>query len=167
MLPRSDDVRHMTEESLAPFHRNRRRLPRKQRQHESSGKANRQLLDLDHCDLIGLLFYSVGANFRNLKVDSVHGKRYAYKFDFTGLAQAMQPPAPPTSVTSINGVPNSMSTGGHTKSHIHSQNHHQAHQIGGGVGRNGVSNATGASASTCASFASSGSASTTGLTSCC
>ncbi|VEL36809.1 unnamed protein product [Protopolystoma xenopodis] len=43
MLPRSDDVRHMTDQSLAPFHRNRRRLPRKQRQHESSSKANRQL----------------------------------------------------------------------------------------------------------------------------
>ncbi|VEL11625.1 unnamed protein product [Protopolystoma xenopodis] len=34
----------MTYESLAPFHRNRRRLPRKQRQHESSSKANRQLV---------------------------------------------------------------------------------------------------------------------------
>ncbi|VEL41733.1 unnamed protein product [Protopolystoma xenopodis] len=39
MLPRSDDVRHMTDES-----RNRSRLPRKQRQHESSSKANRQLV---------------------------------------------------------------------------------------------------------------------------
>ncbi|VEL42861.1 unnamed protein product [Protopolystoma xenopodis] len=44
MLPRSDNVRHMTDESFAPFHRNRRRLPRKQRQHESSSKANRQLV---------------------------------------------------------------------------------------------------------------------------
>ncbi|VEL25028.1 unnamed protein product [Protopolystoma xenopodis] len=44
MVPRSDDVRHMTDESLAPFHRNRRSLPRKQRQHESSSKANRQLV---------------------------------------------------------------------------------------------------------------------------
>ncbi|CAG5116371.1 unnamed protein product, partial [Candidula unifasciata] len=26
----------------------------------------------------------------------VHGKRYAYKFDFAGLAQALQPSAPPT-----------------------------------------------------------------------
>ncbi|VEL32413.1 unnamed protein product [Protopolystoma xenopodis] len=34
----------MTEESLAPFYRNRRRLPRKQRQHECSSKANRQLV---------------------------------------------------------------------------------------------------------------------------
>ncbi|VEL27783.1 unnamed protein product [Protopolystoma xenopodis] len=33
------DVRHMTDESLAPFHRNRGRLPRKPRQHESSSKA--------------------------------------------------------------------------------------------------------------------------------
>ncbi|VEL29057.1 unnamed protein product [Protopolystoma xenopodis] len=33
----------MTNESLARFLRNRRRLPRKQRQHESSSKANRQL----------------------------------------------------------------------------------------------------------------------------
>ncbi|VEL38607.1 unnamed protein product [Protopolystoma xenopodis] len=32
------DVRHMTDESLAPFHRNRGRLPRKPRQHESSRK---------------------------------------------------------------------------------------------------------------------------------
>ncbi|VEL27517.1 unnamed protein product [Protopolystoma xenopodis] len=38
MLPRSDDVRHATDESLSPFHRNRSRLPRKQRQHESSKK---------------------------------------------------------------------------------------------------------------------------------
>ncbi|VEL27117.1 unnamed protein product [Protopolystoma xenopodis] len=44
MLPRSDDVRHMTVENLAPFHPNRKRLPRKQRQHESSIKANRQLV---------------------------------------------------------------------------------------------------------------------------
>ncbi|VEL09063.1 unnamed protein product [Protopolystoma xenopodis] len=35
MIPRSDDVRH----------RNRRRLPRKQRQHEASSKANRQLAE--------------------------------------------------------------------------------------------------------------------------
>ncbi|VEL32519.1 unnamed protein product [Protopolystoma xenopodis] len=34
----------MTDESLAPFHRNRRRLPRKRLQHESSSKANRQLV---------------------------------------------------------------------------------------------------------------------------
>ncbi|VEL33511.1 unnamed protein product [Protopolystoma xenopodis] len=34
----------MTEKSLAPFHRNRSRLPRKQRQHEASSKANRQLV---------------------------------------------------------------------------------------------------------------------------
>ncbi|VEL35029.1 unnamed protein product [Protopolystoma xenopodis] len=40
MIPRSDDVRHVTDESLAPFNRNRRRLPRKQRQHECSSKAN-------------------------------------------------------------------------------------------------------------------------------
>ncbi|VEL43451.1 unnamed protein product [Protopolystoma xenopodis] len=33
------DVRHMTDESLAPFHRNRGRLPRKPRQHESSSKG--------------------------------------------------------------------------------------------------------------------------------
>ncbi|VEL42314.1 unnamed protein product [Protopolystoma xenopodis] len=44
MKPCSDDVRHRTDERFAPFHRNRRRLPRKQRQHESSGKANRQLV---------------------------------------------------------------------------------------------------------------------------
>ncbi|VEL14700.1 unnamed protein product [Protopolystoma xenopodis] len=34
----------MTDESLASFHRNRRRLPWKQRQHESSSKANQQLV---------------------------------------------------------------------------------------------------------------------------
>ncbi|VEL16457.1 unnamed protein product [Protopolystoma xenopodis] len=34
----------MTDESLAPFNRIRRRLPRKQRPHESSSKANRQLV---------------------------------------------------------------------------------------------------------------------------
>ncbi|VEL21271.1 unnamed protein product [Protopolystoma xenopodis] len=34
----------MTHESLAPFQRNRRRLPRKQRPHERSSKANRQLV---------------------------------------------------------------------------------------------------------------------------
>ncbi|VEL13584.1 unnamed protein product [Protopolystoma xenopodis] len=34
----------MTDESLAPFHRNRGRLPRKPRQHESSSKTNRQLV---------------------------------------------------------------------------------------------------------------------------
>ncbi|VEL35574.1 unnamed protein product [Protopolystoma xenopodis] len=34
----------MTDESLACFHRNRRRLPRIQRQHESASKANRQLV---------------------------------------------------------------------------------------------------------------------------
>ncbi|VEL11767.1 unnamed protein product [Protopolystoma xenopodis] len=44
MIPCSDDVRHMTHESLAPFHRNRRRLLHKRRQHESSSKANRQLV---------------------------------------------------------------------------------------------------------------------------
>ncbi|VEL41885.1 unnamed protein product, partial [Protopolystoma xenopodis] len=44
MLPRSDDVRHMTDESLAPFHWNRRGLPRKQRQHERSSKGKRQLV---------------------------------------------------------------------------------------------------------------------------
>ncbi|VEL28847.1 unnamed protein product [Protopolystoma xenopodis] len=36
MLPRS--------ESFACVHRNRRRLPRKQRQHECSNKSNRQLV---------------------------------------------------------------------------------------------------------------------------
>ncbi|VEL43359.1 unnamed protein product [Protopolystoma xenopodis] len=40
MLPRSDDVRHLTHKSSAHVHRNRRRLPWKQRQHE----ANRQLV---------------------------------------------------------------------------------------------------------------------------
>ncbi|VEL44287.1 unnamed protein product [Protopolystoma xenopodis] len=44
MLPRSDDVRHMTDDSLEPFPQNRRRLLRKQRQHEFSSKANRQLV---------------------------------------------------------------------------------------------------------------------------
>ncbi|VEL14968.1 unnamed protein product [Protopolystoma xenopodis] len=44
MIPRSDDVRHMMDESSAHFHQKRRRLPRKQRQHESSSKANRQLI---------------------------------------------------------------------------------------------------------------------------
>ncbi|VEL10181.1 unnamed protein product [Protopolystoma xenopodis] len=39
MLPRSDDVCHMTDESLPSFHRNRSILPRKQHQHESSSKA--------------------------------------------------------------------------------------------------------------------------------
>ncbi|VEL18715.1 unnamed protein product [Protopolystoma xenopodis] len=34
----------MTDKSLAPSHQNRRRLPPKQRQHESSSKANRQLV---------------------------------------------------------------------------------------------------------------------------
>ncbi|VEL24516.1 unnamed protein product [Protopolystoma xenopodis] len=34
----------MTDESLARFHQNRRRLPQKQRQHKSSSKANRQLV---------------------------------------------------------------------------------------------------------------------------
>ncbi|VEL21382.1 unnamed protein product [Protopolystoma xenopodis] len=34
----------MTDESLVPFHWNRRRLPRKQSQHECSSKANRQLV---------------------------------------------------------------------------------------------------------------------------
>ncbi|VEL35092.1 unnamed protein product [Protopolystoma xenopodis] len=44
MLPRSDDFRHMTDESLARFYWNRSRLHRKQRQHECSSKANRQLV---------------------------------------------------------------------------------------------------------------------------
>ncbi|VEL07043.1 unnamed protein product [Protopolystoma xenopodis] len=44
MLPRADDVHHMTDKSLASFHRNQRRLPRKQRRHESSSKAHRQLV---------------------------------------------------------------------------------------------------------------------------
>ncbi|VEL12179.1 unnamed protein product [Protopolystoma xenopodis] len=47
MVPRSDDVRHMTDESSAPLHWNRKRLPRKQRQHESSSKANRQLVKMN------------------------------------------------------------------------------------------------------------------------
>ncbi|VEL34288.1 unnamed protein product [Protopolystoma xenopodis] len=44
MIRCSDGVHHMTDESLAPFHRNRRRLLWKQRQHECSSKANRQLV---------------------------------------------------------------------------------------------------------------------------
>ncbi|VEL42977.1 unnamed protein product [Protopolystoma xenopodis] len=44
MLPRSDDVRHMTDKSLAPFHRNRRIPLQKQRQHECSSKDNRELV---------------------------------------------------------------------------------------------------------------------------
>ncbi|VEL19315.1 unnamed protein product [Protopolystoma xenopodis] len=40
----SDDVGHMTDESLAPYRRNRSRVPRKQRQHESFSKANRLLV---------------------------------------------------------------------------------------------------------------------------
>ncbi|VEL36478.1 unnamed protein product [Protopolystoma xenopodis] len=47
MLPRSDDVHHMTDVNLARFHRNRRRLPRKQRKHESSSKANQQLVKMN------------------------------------------------------------------------------------------------------------------------
>ncbi|VEL08208.1 unnamed protein product [Protopolystoma xenopodis] len=47
MAPCSDDVRLMTGESLAPFHRNRRRLTREQRQYESSSKVNRQLVKRD------------------------------------------------------------------------------------------------------------------------
>ncbi|VEL37494.1 unnamed protein product [Protopolystoma xenopodis] len=34
----------MTDESLAPFHRNRRKSARKQRHHECSSKANRQMV---------------------------------------------------------------------------------------------------------------------------
>ncbi|VEL12473.1 unnamed protein product [Protopolystoma xenopodis] len=45
MLPCSDEVRHMTDESIAPFHRNPKGLPRKQRQHECSSKANRKLIE--------------------------------------------------------------------------------------------------------------------------
>ncbi|VEL34442.1 unnamed protein product [Protopolystoma xenopodis] len=44
MLPRSDDFRHMMDKSSARVHRNRRKLPRKQRQHEFSSKDNRQLV---------------------------------------------------------------------------------------------------------------------------
>ncbi|VEL12962.1 unnamed protein product [Protopolystoma xenopodis] len=44
MLPRSDDVHHVTDESFAPFHWNRVRLPREQSQHECFTKANRQLV---------------------------------------------------------------------------------------------------------------------------
>ncbi|VEL07374.1 unnamed protein product [Protopolystoma xenopodis] len=44
MVPRSDDVRHMTDGSLAPFHRSRRKLSRKSRRHECSSRANRQLV---------------------------------------------------------------------------------------------------------------------------
>ncbi|VEL16388.1 unnamed protein product [Protopolystoma xenopodis] len=44
MIPCSDEGRHVTDESLAAFHRNLRRLPRKQRHRECSGKANRQLV---------------------------------------------------------------------------------------------------------------------------
>ncbi|VEL15758.1 unnamed protein product [Protopolystoma xenopodis] len=44
MLSRSNDARHLTDKSLAPFYRNRRRLPGKQRQYESSSKAKRQLV---------------------------------------------------------------------------------------------------------------------------
>ncbi|VEL43461.1 unnamed protein product [Protopolystoma xenopodis] len=44
MITCSDDVRHMTDESSAPFHRNRRRLPFIQRQLESFSKATRQLV---------------------------------------------------------------------------------------------------------------------------
>ncbi|VEL11101.1 unnamed protein product [Protopolystoma xenopodis] len=40
----SDDVRDIADEILAPFYLNRSRLPRKQRQHESPSKANRQLI---------------------------------------------------------------------------------------------------------------------------
>ncbi|VEL28292.1 unnamed protein product [Protopolystoma xenopodis] len=35
------------DKSLAPFHRNRVRLPRQQRQHERSSKANRQLVEMN------------------------------------------------------------------------------------------------------------------------
>ncbi|VEL07873.1 unnamed protein product [Protopolystoma xenopodis] len=38
MIPCSDAFRHMTDESSARVHRNRRRLPRKQCPHESSSK---------------------------------------------------------------------------------------------------------------------------------
>ncbi|VEL10364.1 unnamed protein product [Protopolystoma xenopodis] len=47
MLTRSEDVRLMTDEWLAPCHRNRRRSLRKQRQHECSSKANRRLVKLN------------------------------------------------------------------------------------------------------------------------
>ncbi|VEL12916.1 unnamed protein product [Protopolystoma xenopodis] len=47
MIPCSGDVRHTAEEGLALFHRNRRRLPRKQRQHECSTKFNRQLVKMN------------------------------------------------------------------------------------------------------------------------
>ncbi|VEL14178.1 unnamed protein product [Protopolystoma xenopodis] len=40
----SDAVRQLTDGNSVPFHRNRSRLPRKQRQHECSSKANRQLV---------------------------------------------------------------------------------------------------------------------------
>ncbi|VEL15323.1 unnamed protein product [Protopolystoma xenopodis] len=42
--PCSGDVPHISDKSLAPFHRNRRRLPRKQSHLECSNKANRQLV---------------------------------------------------------------------------------------------------------------------------
>ncbi|VEL16579.1 unnamed protein product [Protopolystoma xenopodis] len=44
MIPRFDDVLDVKDGSVAPCHRNGRRLPRRQRQHECSGKAKRQLV---------------------------------------------------------------------------------------------------------------------------
>ncbi|VEL10267.1 unnamed protein product [Protopolystoma xenopodis] len=44
MIPCSDDFRHATDKSLAPFHQKQERLSRKQRQQGGSSKANRQLV---------------------------------------------------------------------------------------------------------------------------
>ncbi|VEL24528.1 unnamed protein product [Protopolystoma xenopodis] len=44
MISCSDDVFHFMDESLVSLHRNPKRLPRKQRYHECSSKANRQLV---------------------------------------------------------------------------------------------------------------------------
>ncbi|VEL33585.1 unnamed protein product [Protopolystoma xenopodis] len=47
MIPCSDDVGHVTDESLSPFQRNRSRLPRKQRPRESSNLFTQHLLEMD------------------------------------------------------------------------------------------------------------------------
>ncbi|VEL26203.1 unnamed protein product [Protopolystoma xenopodis] len=54
MLPRSDDVRQITDENLAPVHRNRMRLLRKQRQHECSSRANRRLVKSNPSSYVGV-----------------------------------------------------------------------------------------------------------------
>ncbi|VEL38151.1 unnamed protein product [Protopolystoma xenopodis] len=93
MVPRSEDVRHVAHKSLAPFHRNRVRLPRKQRQHEFSSKANRQLVKRNRPSSSGRANLRISSPHTSTRNESKLSSQDSYTIEYERIEQTFLYPS--------------------------------------------------------------------------